>query len=94
VPLAPVSDPAEIVPTIAEALGLALTGNSELVTQLLAYLRDQSLLLVLDNLEHLLNRESSTADLVRRMLVQACQSPAHVRRTPPPCHARRSAGRG
>jgi hypothetical protein len=50
VPLAPVSDPAEIVPTIAEALGLALTGNSELISQLLTYLRDQGLLLVLDNL--------------------------------------------
>jgi hypothetical protein len=50
VPLAPVSHPAEIVPTIAEALGLALTGNSELISQLLTYLRDQSLLLVLDNL--------------------------------------------
>ena len=70
VPLASVGDPAEIVPTIAEALGLTLTGNSELIAQLLAYLQDQSLLLVLDNLEHLLDREGVTTDLVRRILVQ------------------------
>jgi predicted ATPase/transcriptional regulator with XRE-family HTH domain len=73
VPLSPVEDAAQIVPTIAEALGLTLTGNSELGAQLVAHLRDQRLLLVLDNLEHLLDRESITASLVRQILMHAPQ---------------------
>jgi predicted ATPase/transcriptional regulator with XRE-family HTH domain len=71
VPLSAVGDPAEVVPTIAEALGLSLNGNSELIAQLLAYLQDKSLLLVLDNMEHLLDHGRITIELVRQILVQA-----------------------
>jgi predicted ATPase len=42
-----------------------------LSAQLIAHLRDQSLLLVLDNLEHLLDRESVMDNLARQILVQA-----------------------
>lgn len=44
----------EVVPsTIAEALGLSLSGKTDPSEQLLTHLRDKNLLLVLDNLEHL-----------------------------------------
>ncbi|MBP7693892.1 MAG: tetratricopeptide repeat protein [Anaerolineales bacterium] len=44
----------DVVPSaIAEALGVALSGQADPREQLLAYLRDKELLLVLDNLEHL-----------------------------------------
>ncbi|MBI5290617.1 MAG: tetratricopeptide repeat protein, partial [Chloroflexi bacterium] len=53
VPLAAVSS-LEVVPSaIAEALGLALSGKADPRDQLVAHLRHQDLLLVLDNLEHL-----------------------------------------
>ncbi|MBI4315223.1 MAG: tetratricopeptide repeat protein [Chloroflexi bacterium] len=53
VPLAAVSS-LEVVPSaIAEALGLALSGKADPRDQLVAHLRNQDLLLVLDNLEHL-----------------------------------------
>lgn len=42
-----------IVPTIAAAVGLALYGKEPPQTQLLNYLREKHLLLVLDNVEHL-----------------------------------------
>jgi predicted ATPase len=53
VPLAPVQTPAGIVPAIAQALGLSLEGGAPR-QQLLDYLCQRNLLLVLDNVEHLL----------------------------------------
>ena len=44
-----------IVPAVADALGFAFSGATDLKTQLFNYLTDKRLLLVLDNLEHLLN---------------------------------------
>ena len=44
-----------IVPAIADALGFAFSGAAELKTQLFNYLKAKRLLLVLDNLEHLLD---------------------------------------
>jgi len=55
VSLAGTSAPEFIIPVIAEALGFAFSGTSELKAQLFNYLRDKHILLVLDNLEHLLN---------------------------------------
>jgi predicted ATPase len=54
VPLAPLTSPSYIVPAIAEALGFAFSGSAGPQTQLAHYLRDKQLLLVLDNVEHLL----------------------------------------
>jgi predicted ATPase/DNA-binding SARP family transcriptional activator len=68
VPLAALSSADQIIPAIAEALGLRLGGGEglarrpdqpalelrSLAQQLLDYLREKHLLLVLDNLEHLL----------------------------------------
>lgn len=54
VALAPLTAPEFIVPTIANALNVTFAGAAEPKGQLLHYLRDKELLLVLDNLEHLL----------------------------------------
>lgn len=57
VPLASLNSPEFIVAAIAEAFGLTLSGSLDLQEQLLNYLAvraRQTLLLVLDNLEHLL----------------------------------------
>ncbi len=51
VPLAPISDPAQVLPTIAHTLEVRERSEQPLVEQLKAQLRDQRLLLVLDNFE-------------------------------------------
>jgi predicted ATPase len=55
VPLAPLTMPEFIVPAIADALHFSPSGASKPEAQLLNYLRDKQVLLVLDNLEHLLS---------------------------------------
>lgn len=54
VELAPVTDVALLLPTIARTLGLSSTSSQPLQEQLIEYLRPKKLLLVLDNFEHLL----------------------------------------
>ncbi len=54
VPLAPLSSAELLVSAIAEAVGLTFYGSSDPKQQLFNYLRDQELLLVFDNFEHLL----------------------------------------
>lgn len=54
VPLAGISDPRFILPAIADALGLLFSGESDPGVQLINYLREKEILLVLDNFEHLL----------------------------------------
>jgi predicted ATPase/DNA-binding SARP family transcriptional activator/Tfp pilus assembly protein PilF len=53
VPLAALGAPEAIVPAVAEALGFTFYGARDPKAQLLDYLRDKALLLVIDNLEHL-----------------------------------------
>ncbi len=54
VPLAPISDPDLVVPTIAQALGIKEIGERLLLDLLKAYIRDKHLLLLLDNFEQVL----------------------------------------
>jgi predicted ATPase len=54
VPLAPIQSTDLIVPTIADALGLVFQGRLEPKVQLLNFLREKAILLLLDNFEHLL----------------------------------------
>jgi predicted ATPase/DNA-binding XRE family transcriptional regulator len=54
VPLAHLTDPADIPAAIAAATGCPLAGGAEPAETLLGLLRERSSLLVLDNLEHLL----------------------------------------
>mgnify|MGYP006180667943 CR=1 FL=1 len=56
--------PVDSVPiTIAHSLGLGLSGSAE--AQLIAYLRDKSMLLVLDNFEHLLAEGNLLVELLQ-----------------------------
>jgi predicted ATPase len=54
VPLANLANTQNIVPAIASALNLSFTNNASLEEQLKTFLRDKNMLLVLDNLEHLI----------------------------------------
>ena len=51
VSLAPISDPALVIPTVAQSLGLREIGGRSLREIVASYLRVRSLLLVLDNVE-------------------------------------------
>ena len=64
VPLQPLTSAEFIVTAINEALRLSLSGEQDSRTQLLAYLQNKHLLLVLDNFEHLLD----DADLLLEIL--------------------------
>ena len=63
VPLALVGDPALVEPTIATSLGLVADGEPEREA-LRAYLRDRSMLLVLDNFEQVVGAAPALADLL------------------------------
>jgi predicted ATPase/transcriptional regulator with XRE-family HTH domain len=66
VPLAPLTSSAFLVPAIAAALGLVMQGQSEPRAQLLDYLRGQQMLLVLDNIEHLLDGVGLLVEMLQR----------------------------
>lgn len=65
VPLVGVTAPEFIVSTIANTLGFIFNGASEAKTQLLTYLAQKEMLLVLDNLEHLLEGVELLLDLLQ-----------------------------
>jgi predicted ATPase len=67
VPLAALEDVTTIVPAIAEAVGFQFYGGGDPQQQLLDFLADKRLLLVLDNFEHVLE----AADLVTAILQAA-----------------------
>jgi predicted ATPase len=64
VPLAAITDPALVLPTIAEALGLRDRGDRPLTDRLRAFLRQRRLLLVLDNFEQVLEAAPQVAPLL------------------------------
>ena len=64
VPLASVSEPERVIPTIAQVLGLWEAGDRPLLTQLQAALRDRHLLLLLDNFEQVVTAATALADLL------------------------------
>jgi non-specific serine/threonine protein kinase len=63
--LAAIGDPALVLPTVATAFGMS-EGSGDLVERLGALLGDQHLLLVLDNLEHLIDATPHLAELLAR----------------------------
>ena len=78
VPLAPISTAALLAPTIADAIGFTFSGPESPTNQLLRHLRAKELLLILDNLEHLLGDGmlappdgiNSAAHLLARILTE------------------------
>ena len=83
VELAPLSDPQLVAPTVARTLGLTLSMTEGSVDALQKLIEDKSLLLVLDNCEHLLD---AVARLVRQIIagcpgvqvLVTSQEPLHV----------------
>jgi predicted ATPase/transcriptional regulator with XRE-family HTH domain len=66
VSLVPLSSPRFIIPAIADALEFTFSGPLDPQTQLLNYLREKQLLLVLDNFEHLLEGSELLAELLQQ----------------------------
>lgn len=64
VALAPLTDPAHVLPAIAQALGLVEDASTTLIARLSAGLRDRHLLLVLDNCELLVAAAPELAELL------------------------------
>jgi predicted ATPase/transcriptional regulator with XRE-family HTH domain len=62
--LAPISDPALVLPAVATALGLREVAGQAPLEHLYDYLRAKRLLLVLDNFEHVLPAAPAVADLL------------------------------
>jgi predicted ATPase/Tfp pilus assembly protein PilF len=67
VPLAVLADSKPLVSTVAERLQLPLSGRGDARSELLAYLREKHLLLIMDNFEHL----SGSGSLLTEMLEHA-----------------------
>jgi predicted ATPase/DNA-binding SARP family transcriptional activator len=65
-PLAPLGSAEFLLSAIADALALTFQGPKDPKEQLLAYLREKELLLVLDNFEHLLDGAGLLAEIIRR----------------------------
>src|SRR5215213_4890834 len=66
VDLAPLGDTALVLPAIAHALGMRDNGGQPIMEQLIAFLSERALLLVLDNFEHLLDAAPHLSDLLGR----------------------------
>jgi len=62
--LAPIRDPGLVMPTVGQTLGLRETGSQPLFTQLKMHLRDQCMLLFLDNFEQVVEAATQVADLL------------------------------
>ena len=81
--LAPVQDPALVLPTIAAALGLPQVGPHDLQTQLASFLDGRRPLLLLDNLEHVLDAAPNLADLLARcpqlVVLATSRAPLRIR---------------
>lgn len=71
--LAPLQTPSAIAPALLDALGLEAREGASPKAQVLDYLREKRLLLVLDNFEHLLSHDEGShgAGLVSEILQQA-----------------------
>jgi predicted ATPase/transcriptional regulator with XRE-family HTH domain len=62
--LAPIGDPALVIATIAQALGIKKNGVQLIAESLKAYLREKQLLLLLDNFEQVVEAAVQVADLL------------------------------
>jgi len=61
---APITNPDFVAPTIAQALGLQITGNVPPLEVITTYLHQKRLLLLMDNFEHLLDAAPVLSDLL------------------------------
>ena len=81
--LAPIGDPALVVSTIAQVLGVQEHGQQPLGDLLTHYLRDKALLLLLDNFEQVTAAAPAVADLLgvapRLRVLVTSRAPLHLR---------------
>lgn len=68
VSLAPVTSPDDIASTIADAIAVSFPGSEISQAQLMHYLREKQILLVLDNFEHLLEGAKLLSDILSETL--------------------------
>jgi predicted ATPase/DNA-binding SARP family transcriptional activator len=66
VPLASLGSHQFVVPAIADEIGFAFSGSADTRHQLLNYLHDKAIFLVLDNMEHLLEASELLAEILQR----------------------------
>jgi predicted ATPase/DNA-binding CsgD family transcriptional regulator len=82
VSLAPIRDPELVLPTIAQALGLHDSGDQRPLDRLQSYLRDQELLLFLDNFEQVVGAAPRVAELLvacsRLKMLVASRAVLHI----------------
>lgn len=71
VSLAPVSDVAQATPALATALKFNLSNQGDPDNQLLDHLRDKAMLIILDNVEHLLVAQAEEVDARITALIEA-----------------------
>ena len=83
VPLAPLSDPALVLPTLAQVLGVSEAVEASARELLLERLRGKPWLLVLDNFEHMLKASSDVAGLLgecpRLKVLATSRAPLRIR---------------
>ncbi|MBT8228338.1 MAG: tetratricopeptide repeat protein [Dactylosporangium sp.] len=79
----PISDPALVIPTIAKALGVKESAAQRLLDCLIDYLDSRKLLLVLDNVEHMLTAAPEIARLLTACptlkVLATSRQPLHIR---------------
>ena len=83
VSLAPLADPSLVLPAVARAVGCAVVEGAGAESALVEHLHPLHLLLVLDNLEHLLEAAEAVAELVARcprlVVLVTSRAPLRVR---------------
>ena len=82
VPLAPLRDPDLVVSAVAQVLGVRQAAGRPLIEAMQASLREQTLLLVLDNFEHLPDAASLVSELLaacpRLKVLATSRAPLHL----------------
>lgn len=64
--LAGVGMPESILPAVADALGIGFSGPADVMVQLTNLLHDKEILLILDNMEHLLDGRSLLGEILQK----------------------------
>jgi predicted ATPase/DNA-binding CsgD family transcriptional regulator len=82
VPLAPVRDPALVLPVVAATVGVREAGGEPLVDRLAAFLQTRALLLILDNLEQVLAAAPEVARVLAACpdltILATSRAPLHI----------------
>ena len=83
VALAPISDPALVMPTIAHTLNIQESGSQTWLAQVSAFLQARHVLLVLDNFEQVIDAATEIAELLRAcprlQILATSRTPLRVR---------------